>query len=73
MKKKVFIIRDIDVSYINHLGNGMNDQELENHLTTEYGSYGFTICAMTPIYNEENKIVAYKTFFVRDDDEENEE
>ena len=63
--KKEFIIRDIDIEYLNHLEDGSCEFQLEEYLTNEYGKHGFSICATIPIYKD-GVIIAYKFIFAKD-------
>lgn len=67
--KKEFIVRDIDIEYLNHLENSSDEFQLDDYLTNEYGSHGFTICSSTPIFKN-GELIAYKFIFVKDSDEE---
>ena len=69
MMKKVYIVRDFDISYLDNSENKYGDFNLEEHLTNEYGKHEFEICATIPIFNKDKNITAYKFIFVRDADE----
>lgn len=69
--KKEFIIRDIDIKYLNCFEDSSCEFQLDKYLTKEYGSEGFTICTSIPICKD-GAIIAYKFIFVRDSEGDDE-
>ena len=73
MKKKIYIVRNFDASYFNHLSTTMDEEQFENSLNNEYGSHGFSICATVPMVDKVGKVISYKFIFVGDAEEEDDE